>query len=235
MTVLILGLGLAAKAALLGGPLLTSAPVRVVVPIAHAKEPSRENDGPDKTQGDVGVSAAKGNSDAAEADSVAAGGGARNRDCGSTPGLIDGSAKPYSEAEVAVLQQLAQRRDDLTAREGTIRQRETILEATETRIDEKISRMKDMQKKLEGLIRQHGSEQDEKLKSLVKIYESMKPRDAARIFETLGMDTLLPVVERMNARKLAPIMASLGPEKAKDVTIELKRLREMSPPSTGNQ
>jgi len=55
----------------------------------------------------------------------------------------------------------------------------------------------------------------------------MKPRDAARIFEELDMDTLLLVAERMKERKLAPLMAQMNPEKAKEMTVELARLRQL--------
>jgi flagellar motility protein MotE (MotC chaperone) len=55
----------------------------------------------------------------------------------------------------------------------------------------------------------------------------MKPKDAARIFEELEMDTLLPVTERMNERKLAPVMAEMNPAKAKDITEQLATLRQV--------
>ena len=55
----------------------------------------------------------------------------------------------------------------------------------------------------------------------------MKPKDAARIFEEMGMDTLLLVTERMSERKLAPIMAKMDPAKATEMTVELSRLRDL--------
>jgi flagellar motility protein MotE (MotC chaperone) len=59
----------------------------------------------------------------------------------------------------------------------------------------------------------------------------MKPKDAARIFEKLDMETLLLVAERMKERKLAPIMAKMDPTKAKDITEELAQLRQVLPAS----
>ncbi len=61
------------------------------------------------------------------------------------------------------------------------------------------------------------------MNSLVKIYEAMKPKDAARIFEQLDIDTILLVAERMKERRLAPVMAQMNPEKAKDITIKLSK------------
>src|SRR3546814_17091245 len=63
------------------------------------------------------------------------------------------------------------------------------------------------------------------MQSLVKIYESMKPKDAARIFEELDMEVLLEVVERMKERKTAPILAEMNPERAKTGTPELDQRR----------
>ena len=69
-----------------------------------------------------------------------------------------------------------------------------------------------------------------KVASLVRIYENMKPKDAARIFEELDMDTLLLVAERMKERSLAPIMANMDPGKARDVTVDLARRRQLPEP-----
>ena len=61
----------------------------------------------------------------------------------------------------------------------------------------------------------------------------MKPKEAAKIFQELEMDTLLEVAERMKERKLAAIMAKLGAERAREVTVELRQLREL--PKVGEQ
>jgi flagellar motility protein MotE (MotC chaperone) len=60
---------------------------------------------------------------------------------------------------------------------------------------------------------------------LVRLYETMRPRDAATIFNELAMPTLIEVVDRMKESKAAPIMAAMVPDKARDVTTQLSRLR----------
>jgi flagellar motility protein MotE (MotC chaperone) len=42
------------------------------------------------------------------------------------------------------------------------------------------------------------------------------------------METLLPVAERMNERKLAPVMAEMNPAKAKEITHELSKRRQVT-------
>ena len=113
--------------------------------------------------------------------------------------------------------------------------RSGLLAAAESRIDKKVEELKLLQNTIQKLLKSHNQEQEAKMQSLVKIYENMKPKDAARIFEELDMDTLLLVVEGMKERKLAPVMASMDPLMAKEVTVELTRLRKLPPPgsSTG--
>ncbi|WP_033406985.1 MotE family protein [Kiloniella laminariae] len=138
-------------------------------------------------------------------------------------------ADPFSmtDEEVVLLQSLSARREQLDERERGVEQREILLLAAEQRIDEKIAELGKLQKTIEGLIVQHDAQSDEQMTSLVKIYESMKPKDAARIFEELDMVVLLEVVERMKERKTAPILASMNPKKAKEVTLELAQRRAL--------
>jgi flagellar motility protein MotE (MotC chaperone) len=136
-------------------------------------------------------------------------------------------APPFSATEAEVLQQLATRREVLDRRDQEIANRQDVLRAAEQRIEQKLTQLKELQGVLERLINTQETQQEDQLQSLVKIYENMKPKDAARIFEELEMATLLPVVERMKERKLAPIMAELNPLKAKDITTELAKLRAL--------
>jgi flagellar motility protein MotE (MotC chaperone) len=136
-----------------------------------------------------------------------------------------------SDSEIELLQQLAGRRETLEMRTRAAEKQQALLKAAEARIDQKVREMKSMQAAIERLIKTYDDQQEAKIRSLVKIYENMKPKDAARIFEELDMDTLLLVAERMKERKLAPIMAQMNPTKAKDITEELARLRQVLPGS----
>jgi flagellar motility protein MotE (MotC chaperone) len=134
---------------------------------------------------------------------------------------------PLSQAELGVLQQLTERRTILDQREGELDERAALLQAAETRIDQKIQDLRDLRTTLEQLTKIRDDQEEKKILSLVKIYETMKPQDAARIFQELEMDTLLLVVDRMKERKLAPVMAEMNPNKAKEITVELARLRQL--------
>ncbi len=137
-----------------------------------------------------------------------------------------------TEQEIILLQQLSDRRAEIEEREQDLEQRLGLLAAAETRIDNKIRQLRAFKETIENLIVTYDEQQEKKTQSLVKIYEAMKPKDAARIFEDLDMNTLLLVAERMKERKLADIMANMNAGKARDVTVELSRLREL--PDTGD-
>ena len=143
--------------------------------------------------------------------------------------LITEDPTLLTDAEIELLQQLTERRQILESREQELEIRTGLLTAAETRIDKKVEELKVLRETIAGLIKTFDAQQDAKLLSLVKIYENMKPKDAARIFEDLELDTLLDVAERMKERKLAPVMAKMNPEKAREMTVELARLRQLPP------
>jgi flagellar motility protein MotE (MotC chaperone) len=145
----------------------------------------------------------------------------------STSGQPPQQPAPLSQAELDVLQQLTERRKVLDRREGELEERTALLQAAETRIDQKIQDLKDLRATLEQLTKIRDDQEEMKIRSLVKIYETMKPKDAARIFQELEMETLLLVVDRMKERKLAPVLAEMNPNKAMEVTVELAKLRQM--------
>ena len=138
----------------------------------------------------------------------------------------------FTQTEIDLLQQLADRREKIEARSEEIDLRAGLLSAAEKRIDKKIQEMKSLEITIQKLIKTHDQQEEAKMESLVKIYENMKPKDAARIFEELDIGTLLSVAERMKERKLAPVMAKMNAQKAKEMTVELTKLRELPDPGT---
>ena len=77
------------------------------------------------------------------------------------------------------------------------------------------------------MLKQQTDEEEKRIKSLVKIYEGMKAKDAARIFNTLDMDILVRVMAGMSERKLSPILASMEPDRARSVTILLAEQKSL--------
>ena len=82
------------------------------------------------------------------------------------PTLVSGS---ISKGELEVLQSLAERRETLERRSEQVRLRENLMAATEKRIDDKIAQLKSLESQIKELLRQHDTEREEQLKSLVKV------------------------------------------------------------------
>lgn len=136
-------------------------------------------------------------------------------------------SRSFSASEIDVLQSLSQRRDALDKREQTLSEREALLSAAGQEVDRKIAELNKIRGELETLLDKQQTEQNDRIASLVKIYEGMKPKEAAAIFDTLDMDVLLSVIGRMNERKSSPILASMSPEKARLVTIRLAEQKQL--------
>ena len=139
-----------------------------------------------------------------------------------------------TQTELDVLQKLQERRGQIDGREKDVERREALLKAAEDQIDRKVAELKSLQHTIEGLLRQYNDQEDNKMRSLVKIYENMKPKEAAKIFEQLDMEILLEVVERMKEQKVAPILAEMDPAKARTVTAELAQRRQMPVPKAAS-
>ena len=153
------------------------------------------------------------------------------------PPVQDLPADPFSltDKEINLLQALAERRRELDLRARQMEQREALLKAAERRIEEKVGGLKALQKTIQDLLLQQEDQHEGQYKSLVKIYESMKPKDAARIFEQMDMSVLLPVIERMKERKTAPILAKMNPAKANAITTQLAQRRKSPTETLGKQ
>jgi flagellar motility protein MotE (MotC chaperone) len=130
-----------------------------------------------------------------------------------------------SDTERRLLEDLRQRRAQLDAREHALDERNNVLEATESRLQSKIDHLAELQSRLDQLDTARKQRQDSNWSGLVRIYESMKPRDAAAIFDVLDMHVMLEVVDRMNERKAGSVLAAMDPERARMVTQMLAQMR----------
>ena len=134
------------------------------------------------------------------------------------PGAGDGEPPTFTQNEIDVLQKLSVRREALDAKQKDLDLRENLVKAAEARIDKKIAEMKELQSNIEAMLKQVDRQDEEKLKSLVKIYENMKPKDAANILSTLELPVQLGVLGHMKEAKVAPILSAMDLQQAKLVT-----------------
>jgi len=139
-----------------------------------------------------------------------------------------GKAPETSDAERALLLDLRHRRAELDARDATLASREAVLAATEKRLTARLEELGGLQTRLEAMEKARKSRDDQNWQGLVKLYEQMKPRDAATIFNDLDKPVLLAVLDRMKDAKAAAVLAAMAPERARQATADLARLRTQS-------
>ena len=144
---------------------------------------------------------------------------------GSGPPGAEPATPPMSESERAVLLSLRQRREALDARGREMDQRAAELAAADKRLSERVTQLTALQARLEGLEAERQARRSENWAGLVKTYEAMKPREAAAIFDALDMQVLLQVLDRMQERRAAPVLAAMQPDRARLATQMLAEMR----------
>ena len=111
----------------------------------------------------------------------------------------------------------------LAEREHRVALREAVLAAVAERIDQQLTRLEAVRGELERLNGAVAAENRAKIAQMVKVYEAMKAKSAAAVFEPMPLELLLPIVRGMRETKVAAIVAEMDPAKARALTAELLR------------
>lgn len=130
-----------------------------------------------------------------------------------------------------LLEQLAARNEELDAREEELNTRESVLEAAELRLEASIKALQEEKNALALANDARARAQSGEIGRLSDAYARMKARDAARVFEVLDQDILIPVAAGMRTQSLAAVLAEMSPEKAKALTIALASRDAETPPA----
>ena len=95
-------------------------------------------------------------------------------------------------------------------------------------MSDRVNQLEALQTKLQALEGELKARDAANWAGLVKLYEGMRPKDAATIFNSLDKPVLLGILDRMKPAKATPILASMDAEKARQVTSELADMRTRS-------
>lgn len=133
---------------------------------------------------------------------------------------LDGP-RQLSSGERAVLERLQDRRQELDGRAREIEIRESLLKQMEKRLEARAAELKDIEARISGATKQREEADAAKLKNIVTMYEGMKAKEAARIFDRLDMKILIEVASQINARRMSDILSQMNPEAAERLTVEL--------------
>jgi flagellar motility protein MotE (MotC chaperone) len=136
---------------------------------------------------------------------------------------IPESGQSVSPSERAILERLQSRRQELEARAREIDIRESLLKSAEKRIEGRVQEMKGIESRIATATEQKSEADAARFKGLVTMYENMKPKDAAKVFDRLEMSVLLEIASKIAPRKMSDILGQMTPEAAERLTVELAR------------
>ncbi|MDF0497752.1 MotE family protein [Bradyrhizobium yuanmingense] len=142
---------------------------------------------------------------------------------GGTPVKIDETQPQISASERAVLERLQARRQEIEARQREIDIRESLLKSAEKRIETKVEEMKAVETRISATQAEQKAAEAQRMKGLVTMYEGMKPKDAARVFDRLEMGVLIEIASAIAPRKMSDILGLMSSEAAERLTVEMAR------------
>ncbi len=132
-------------------------------------------------------------------------------------------AQPVSPSERAILERLQSRRQELEARAREIDIRESLLKAAEKRIESRIEELKAVESRISTATEQKSEADTARFKGIITMYEGMKPKDAAKVFDRLEMSVLFEIASQIAPRKMSDILGLMSAEAAERLTIEMAR------------
>ena len=151
---------------------------------------------------------------------------------GWTPVPLD--AQPRSPSERALLERLAERRTEIEARAREVEFRENLLKAAEKRLEGRLAELKDLEARVNTAVQQKDEAEVSRFKNLVMMYENMKAKDAAKIFDRLDLKILVEVSTQINPRAgrslSGPDLITVGRCHSSNLTVRTSGPRLFSTP-----
>lgn len=138
-----------------------------------------------------------------------------------TPGLMVALDPVAPRGERAILERLSDRRKQLDERNRELEMRENLLKAAEKRVEARVAELKELEAKVKTALEQRDQDELKRFKGVVTMYENMKPKEAARIFDRLDMKILVDVSTQMKPATMSAILAQMSPDAAERLTVEL--------------
>ncbi len=114
---------------------------------------------------------------------------------------------------------------DINSREQALAKKEAELKVLEAQVDEKLTKLRELEVRMQNLIDSAGSIQDEKMAHLIDVYSNMKPKQAALVLQTLEEPIAVKILAGMSGRKAGEILSSVRADRAAILSAALTRLQ----------
>lgn len=138
--------------------------------------------------------------------------------------ITEETAPPMIDDEETVgilLARLRAREQDLTRREEELDLRDKTLEKLSQEIDARLQELATAEETLRQTMALADSAAENDLENLTRVYENMKPKDAAVLFEAMEPSFAAGFLGRMQTASAAQILSGLSPEKAYAISLTL--------------
>lgn len=143
------------------------------------------------------------------------------------PAALSDAVAP-ARCDPALADLLAAERQSLSDRQTELDLRAQMLAAAEKKAGEQLARLDQARQDVASLLDRRAAMAKADLQRLVAIYESMKPKDAARLLNETDVEILVDLLDLMQERRSAPILAEMEAAKVNQLTRTLA-LRRVLP------
>ena len=96
-----------------------------------------------------------------------------------------------------------------------------LLAAAEAKLDAKLKAMTGLKGDIQGLLGQADAQTEAENQRLVRVYEAMKPKDAAARMAILSDAVRLPIAAKRKERSLSSVLGNMSPAAARELTEKL--------------
>lgn len=139
----------------------------------------------------------------------------------SAPPATSHAAVPPLQPMTETLTFIEQRETELKRKEEQLRQKEEYLAKMEQEVEKKLKDLLSIQKEIQAYRNEKEESQNTKIRSLAKIYGTMKPKEAAKLLDNLDEHLVVSVISTMSADEAANILGNMDVKKAAKISESL--------------
>ncbi len=113
---------------------------------------------------------------------------------------------------------IQQKEAELKRREDQVVSKEQYLAKMEKEVEQKLKELIAVQKEIQAYRAERDENQNGKVRSLAKIYGTMKPKEAAKLLENLDDKLVMNVISTMSSDEAAGILSNMDVKKAAKIS-----------------
>jgi flagellar motility protein MotE (MotC chaperone) len=120
---------------------------------------------------------------------------------------------------------VALRRAEISREEERMTALKAALEAVKRELLSERERLEELKREVEAQIERRDKVVDERLDQIAKVYQAMKPKEAAKTLEEMDDDMAVQILERISGRNIAKIFNTMPKDRVRELTRRLEEGR----------